>query len=334
MGDAKMVDNRQLIPEPAARGEAVVTNRKTTEEVAAGTRRRVFEHTMRHNGGYLSQACSAAEQLAFLYNEALNLGEPTLPPVPLPFSGVPSAGNPGYRTGAGYNGPFDARHDRLFIAPAHYALVAYATLVEVGRMDAEGLAMFNRDGSSVEMIGAEHSPGMEVHNGTLGIGLSTAAGLALGRRMRGETSGVCVFMSDGEVQEGQTWEAVQAAVHHRIDNLWALMDVNGQQCDGAMDDVMAAGDIAAKFRAFGAVCVEADAHDLDALRAARATPHDGRPLIILARSSPVQGMAALRVRLPRLHYVRFTSQAERAAMNVAIAAELGVEPVDLDAEGA
>lgn len=306
------------------------TNAKTTTEVAQGIRRRVFVHAMRNNGGYLSQACSAAEQLAFLYNEALALGAPTLPPVPRPFAGVPSADNPDYVTGAGYNGPAAPDLDRLFIAPAHYALVAYAALIETGRMDEAGLEMFNRDGSSVEMIGAEHSPGMEVHNGTLGIGLSTAAGLAYGRRRRGETGKVCVFMSDGEVQEGQTWEAVQAAAHHRIDNLWALMDVNDQQCDGAMSSVMEVGDIAAKFRDFGAVCVEVDAHDLAALREARETPHEGRPLVILARSSPTQGMAFLQRRFPRLHYVRFTSPGERAEMNAAIATELGIAPVDLD----
>lgn len=306
-------------------------NRKSTEEVALGIRRRVFEHCMRNNGGYLSQACSAAEQLAFLYNEALNLGDPTLPAVPRPFAGVPSAGNPDYVTGAGYNGPFAPHYDRLFIAPAHYALVAYATLIETGRMAPEGLDMFNRDGSSVEMIGAEHSPGMEVHNGTLGIGLSTGAGLAFGRGRRGEGGEVCVFMSDGEVQEGQTWEAVQAAAHHRIGNLWALMDVNDQQCDGAMDTVMEVRDIAAKFRAFGAVCVEIDAHDLDALRQAKAEPHEDRPLIILARSSPTHGMSFLRRRFPRLHYVRFKSADERAEMNVAIAEELGVAPVELEA---
>jgi transketolase len=310
----------------------MMQNAKTTAEVAAGIRQRVFVHAMRNNGGYLSQACSAAEQLAFLYNEALSLGAPTLPPVPPPFGGVPAADNPGYVTGAGYNGPATPDHDRLFIAPAHYALVAYATLVEVGRMDAAGLEMFNRDGSSVEMIGAEHSPGMEVHNGTLGIGLSTAAGLAWGRKRRGEAGQVCVFMSDGEVQEGQTWEAVQAAAHHRIDNLWALMDVNDQQCDGAMDSVMEVRDIAAKFRDFGAVCVEVDAHDLDALREARATPHPGAPLIVLARSSPTQGMSFLQRRFPRLHYVRFKSDDERAEMNAAIAAELGIDPVDLNAE--
>lgn len=305
-------------------------NSKTTEEVAAGIRRRVFEHAMHNNGGYLSQACSAAEQLAFLYNEALNLGAPTLPAVPKDFAGVPSASNPQYHTGAGYNGPFEPQFDRLFIAPAHYALVAYATLIEVGRMDAAGLEMFNKDGSSVEMIGAEHSPGMEVHNGTLGIGLSTGAGLAYGRKLRGEEGEVCVFMSDGEVQEGQTWEAVQAAAHHKIDNLWALMDVNNQQCDGAMDSVMEVGDIAAKFRDFGAVCVEIDAHDLDALRAAKATEHKDRPLIILANSSPTKGMSFLQRRFPRLHYVRFKSEIERDEMNIAIAKELGIDPVDLN----
>lgn len=304
-----------------------LTNARPTEDIAAGIRARVFEHVIRNNGGYLSQACSAAEQLAFLYNEALHLGLPTLPMVPPPFAGVPSPSNPGYVTGAGYNGPVAPDYDRLFIAPAHYALVAYATLIEMGRMAPEGLLQFNKDGSSVEMIGAEHSPGMEVHNGTLGIGLSTGAGLAWGRKRRGEAGQVCVFMSDGEVQEGQTWEAVQAAAHHGIDNLWALMDVNRQQCDGAMDSVMTVGDIATKLRDFGAVVAEVDAHDVAALRQARAEPHPGRPLIILAHSSPYRGMDHLKARMPRLHYVRFRSEAERAETNAAIAAELGIDPI-------
>jgi transketolase len=305
---------------------------KNTQEIALGIRRRVFEHCMRNNGGYLSQACSSAEQLAWLYNEQLHLGAPTLPMIPEPFGGVPSADNPDYHTGAGYNGPALPQFDRLFIAPAHYALVAYATLIEVGRMAPEGLAMFNRDGSSVEMIGAEHSPGMEVHNGTLGIGLSTGAGLAFGRRLRKDTGKVWVFMSDGEVQEGQTWEAVQAAAHHEIDTLCAIMDVNRQQCDGAMESVMGVGDLKAKFTAFGAVAVEVDAHDLGAIRQAATVPHEGRPLIILAQSSPYQGMQHLSKRFPRLHYVRFKSKAERDEMNQAIAAELGIQPVVFDSE--
>jgi len=302
-------------------------NARSTEEVAHGIRCRVFEHSIRNNGGYLSQACSAAEQLAWLYNEELNLGAPTLPMIPKPFAGVPSATNPDYHTGAGYNGPAEPQFDRLFIAPAHYALVAYATLIEVGRMAPEGLEMFNQDGSSVEMIGAEHSPGMEVHNGTLGIGFSTAAGLAWGRRRRGDTGRTWVYMSDGEVQEGQTWEAIAAASHHGIDSLHAIMDVNRQQCDGAMDSVMEVGDIAEKITAFGGVAVWVDGHDLDAMRAAVRTPHPGKPLIILANTNPFRGMPALEARFPRLHYVRFKSEKERADMNRDIAASLGVPPV-------
>lgn len=303
-------------------------NERTTEDVALGIRRRVFEHTIRNNGGYLSQACSSAEQLAWLYNEELKLGPPTLPMIPEPFGGVPSANNPDYHTGAGYNGPAAPEYDRLFIAPAHYALVAYATLIEVGRMAPEGLEMFNQDGSSVEMIGAEHSPGMEVHNGTLGIGLSTAAGLAWGRRRRGDTGRTWVFMSDGEVEEGQTWEAVQAANFHNIDSLYAIMDVNAQQCDGAMASVMDVRDIRAKFITFGAVCVEIDGHDVGAMREALKEPHEGQPLIILSHTSPTKGMSILDERFPRLHYVRFKAEEERARFNTSIAADLGVAPVD------
>ncbi|MEM7465231.1 MAG: transketolase, partial [Pseudomonadota bacterium] len=209
-----------------------------------------------------------------------------------------------------------------------YALVAYATLIEVGRLAPEGLEMFNKDGSSVEMIGAEHSPGMEVHNGTLGIGLSTGSGLAWGRKRRGESGNTWVFMSDGEVQEGQTWEAVQACAHHGIDNLKAIMDVNRQQCDGAMDSVMKVGDIAEKFRIFGAHCVEIDGHDISAMRDAAQEKHDGKPLIILANTSPYHTMNILQERFPRLHYVRFKSEDERARMNVSIAADLGIDPID------
>jgi transketolase len=305
-------------------------NEITTEDIAHGIRLRVFEHTIRNNGGYLSQACSAAEQMAWLYHEELRLGPSTLPLIPKPFAGVPSASNPAYHTGAGYNGAAAPEYDRLFIAPAHYALVAYATLIETGRMAPEGLEMFNKDGSSVEMIGAEHSPGMEVHNGTLGIGFSTAAGLAWGRARKGEPGRTWVFMSDGEVQEGQTWEAIQTAAHYRLDRLIAIMDVNRQQCDGAMDSVMEVGDLRTKIEAFGAACVEIDGHDLQAMRRAVRTPHPGKPLIILANTNPAQGMPPLMARFPRLHYVRFKSEAERAQMNTDIAAALGSTPVTLE----
>ncbi len=306
-----------------------LSNRQTTADIAAGIRRRVFLHTMRNNGGYLSQACSAAESLAFLYNEALTLGEPTLPRVPLPFAGVPSAGNPDAFTGAGYHGPFAPEFDRLIISPAHYALVIYSALIEVGRMDEHALDHFNRDGSSVEMIGAEHSPGMEVTTGSLAQGLSMASGIAWARKRRSEPGKVWVYMSDGEFQEGQTWECLAVMAYHGIDNIRVIVDVNRQQCDGAMSSVLDLGDLAARVEAFGVTCRSIDGHDLDAMRAAAQTAEAGKPLIILANTSPYQGMEFLKRRFPRLHYVRFKSAEERLEMQTAIAAELGIDTAEI-----
>ena len=119
-------------------------------------RRRVLEHTVRHNGGNLSQACSAAEILATLYGHLMRLDPSTAPPIPPPFTGTP--GSPAATaSGAAYNGPRAPHLDRFIMSPVHYALVLYAVLVETGRMAEAGLLQFNRDGSTVEMIGAEHS---------------------------------------------------------------------------------------------------------------------------------------------------------------------------------
>jgi transketolase len=306
-----------------------IANRQRTEDVAAGIRRRVFMHTMRNNGGYLSQACSAAESLAFLYNEALVLGEPTLPKTPLPFAGVPSSKNPDAFTGAGYHGAFAPEYDRFIVSPAHYALVIYSALIQVGRMDENALDHFNRDGGSVEMIGAEHSPGMEVTTGSLAQGLSMASGIAWARKRRGEPGKVWVYMSDGEFQEGQTWECLAAMSYHGIDNIRVVVDVNGQQCDGAMSSVLDLGDLPARIASFGAACRSIDGHDLQAFRAAANSSEARRPLVILANTSPYEGMPFLKKRFPRLHYVRFKSAEEREEMQTAIGAELRVDPAEI-----
>lgn len=290
--------------------------------VALGIRRRVFEHTLTHNGGYLSQACSSADLLATLYVKALHLGPSVAPPVPPPFAGPPSAANPDAFTGAGYHGAFTPEYDRFFVSPAHYALVIYAALVETGRMDPEGLAMFNRDGSSVEMIGAEHSPGMEVTTGSLAQGLSMASGVAMARRRRGDSGRVWVFISDGELQEGQTWEAFAVMAHYNLNNVAVIVDVNGQQCDGPIDRVLKLGDPAARLRAFGAHVVDLDGHDIDALAGAAALRPAEGPLVVLARTNASQGMDYLERRRPKLHYVRFQSEEERAALEAGIRPQL------------
>lgn len=292
------------------------------KQVALGIRRRVFEHTMHHKGGYLSQACSSADFLATLYVKILKLGDSVAPPIPLPFAGAPSANNPHSFTGAGYHGTKHPDLDRFFVSPAHYALVIYAALVETGRMSSEGLALFNQDGSSVEMIGAEHSPGMEVTTGSLAQGLSMAAGVALARKLRHELGRVWVFLSDGELQEGQTWEALQVISHYNLNNLAIIIDMNQQQCDGAMSSVLQLGNAADKLRAFGAHVCEIDGHDIDALyQASEIRPQQG-VLVILAQTNPYQGMDFLAKRAPKLHYVRFQSQQEAQELEQAIRVQL------------
>lgn len=103
----------------------------------------------------------------------------------------------------------------------------------------------------VEMIGAEHSPGMEVTSGSLGLGLSQAVGVALARKLKQETGRVWVFMSDGELQEGQTWEAFEVMAHYELHNMAIVVDANGQQCDGTMESVLNITPMVEKLRAFG-----------------------------------------------------------------------------------
>lgn len=282
------------------------------QRVAQGIRRRVLALTIDRNGGYLSQACSSAEILATLYTRVLELGASQAPSVPPPFQGVPGKEQPHRAiTGAAYHGPKTATFDRFLVSPAHYAVAIYAALIEVGRMAPEGLAQFNTDGSTVEMIGAEHSPGMELTTGSFGQALSQAGGIALARRLRGETGRVWVFMSDGELQEGQSWEAVQALAFHQLGNIGVYVDVNGQQVDGRTKDVMALEPLDARLQAFGADVVRVDGHDVDALAASAERPVDQRPLFVLADTNPSQGLAPLEARKPTLHFVRFSGEAER-----------------------
>ncbi len=288
---------------------------KWQEEIVGAAdriRKRVLEHTVENNGGYLSQACSSAEILAALYLKIMNLGTSTAPMIPPPFSGVPSASNSRYLRGGRYNGTSDTVHDRFYLSPAHYALVLYAALIEAGRMAPEGLEQFNKDGSTVEMIGAEHSPGFDMMGGSLAQTLSQAGGIALVRKRRKDRGTVWVFMSDGEFQEGQTWEAVQTLHHYEIDNLAVYIDINGQQCDGKTCDVMCIDPLEERLKAFGAHTVSVDAHNPEELYEASRIPHMGKPLFVLCYSDPCRGIELLQKRKPKLHYVRFLNESERA----------------------
>ncbi len=301
--------------------------------VAAGIRRRVLDHTIRNSGGYLSQACSSAEILATLYVKVMNLGKIESPLAPKPFPGVPGPRNPNYFTGASFNGP-GKDYDRFFLSPAQYALALYATLIETGRMAEEGLLQFNKDGSSVEMIGAEHSPGMETMTGSLGQGISQAAGIAMARKRKGEKGRVFIFMSDGEFQIGQTWEALQAMSFHMLDNVIIYVDVNGFQCDGKMCNVMDIEPLDKRLESFGARVFRINGHDIKRLAEVGALNPDGRPIVILCDTDAARGLDVLKTRAPKMHYVRFTGKEEKGRYIAAYEELSGKEMTDLKSANA
>ena len=284
--------------------------------IADGIRRRALAHTVTH-GGYLSQACSSAEIFGLLYGHEMNLGQSLGPPVPPPYRGWLE--EKGERVaGMVYNGGRSSDTDRFFLSPTHYALVVYAALIEAGRMDDGALDRFNTDGSRVEMIGGERSPGIEVNGGSFGQAISQAAGVAWARKKQGDSGRVWVFLGDGELQEGQSWEAVLSMAFLRLDNVTVLVDVNGQQCDGRTDDILGMEPLVEKFTAFGWCAVKVNGHDIEAMSRACASPHPDRPLAVLAYTRPWQGIPLLKERYPHLHYVRFRSEEERARLAQAL----------------
>ncbi len=288
-------------------------------KMASGIRRRVLEHTLRNDGGYLSQACSSAEIFAVLYQKLLNLGNVSEPLHPRPFPGTPSSVNAEYFIGNEFNGPIIPEFDRFILSPTHYSLVLYTALIESGRMADDGLLSFNKDGSSVEMIGAEHSPGMEVMTGSLGQGLSQAVGMALGRKLKGESGRIIVFMSDGEFQIGMTWEAIQFMSYYKLDNMLIYIDCNRQQCDGLVENVMNIEPLANRIKAFGGQVKVVDGHDIPALAKAGTGKQYNKPRFVIAYTDPCRGVEQLRKNSPKLHYLRFTSADEKNGYHAKLA---------------
>lgn len=281
------------------------------EKIAEGIRLRVFDHVLRNGEGYLSQALSSAEIFAMLYGRALDLNPVDGSTMPDVFRGVPSREFRDYATGARFNGAPAPDKDRFIFSPAHYALVLYAALIEVGRLDENALLSFNQDGSTVEMIGAEHSPGVATTTGSLAQAISQAAGIAMARRMKGETGKTWVMMSDGEFEEGQVWEAFAFAAYHKLDTLRVIVDANGQQCDGAMTSVGNIEPLGARAEAFGWEAREVDGHDVRALDAAMSGASD-KPVLVIARTNPTNGLPLYQERAPLLHTLRFTSPEDKA----------------------
>ena len=157
--------------------------------------------------------------------------------------------------------------DRVLLSMGHYAIALYAALAEAGIIPVEELETYGSDDSRLPMSGmSTYTPGMEISGGSLGHGLGVAVGMALGLRFQGNPARVINMMSDGELDEGSTWEAAMAASHHGLGNLLCVVDMNGLQADGPTAGVLRTEPIVDKWQAFGWRTVRVDGNDINALR--------------------------------------------------------------------
>jgi len=210
------------------------------------------------------------------------------------------------------NPEWDGR-DRFLLSPAHYGVALFAALAERGALPVQELAQYGVDGSPLEIIASERLPGVEATLGSLGMGLSVGVGMALSLRRRGSASRVYVLIGDGELQEGETWEAVMSGASFGLGNLCAVVDVNDMQVDGATTSVLNMGDLAAKWRAFGWHTIGLDGHDLGALLTAFAEARKQvGPTVLLATTAPGRGVKALEGR--KAHFAKIPPDIAAQAM--------------------
>ena len=197
--------------------------------------------------------------------------------------------------------------DRFYLSIGHYAIALYAALMETGVLPEDEYATYGMDDSRMPMSGmASYTPGMEITGGSLGHGLGIAIGAALGLKRKSNLAFVYNLMSDGELGEGSTWEAVMSGVQWQLDNLICLVDFNNQQADGPTRDALAVGAEAPKWEAFGWFAQEVDGNDLAALVAAfdAAREHaEPRPRVIICNTLMCKGVDFLEAREMN-HFVR------------------------------
>ncbi len=242
--------------------------------------------------GYIGQALGVADVLAVTHFHALSY----------------RAQEPGWEG-----------RDRFYLSIGHYAIALYAALIEAGVLPEDEIATYGMDDSRLPMSGmAAYTPGMEITGGSLGHGLGIAVGAALGLKRKANPAFVYNMLSDGELGEGATWEAVMSAAQWQLDNLIAVVDFNNQQADGPTLDALATGDEAPKWRAFGWHAQEVDGNDLGALvaafDAARALP-DPCPRVILCKTKMCKGIPFLEER-EITHFIRVEADEWALALEI------------------
>lgn len=209
--------------------------------------------------------------------------------------------------------------DRFLLSIGHYAIGLYAALIEAGIIPEDELGTYGSDDSRLPMSGmAAYTPGMEITGGSLGHGLGIAVGMALGLKRKASAAFVYNLFSDGELDEGSTWEAAMSAASFGLDNLIGIVDVNGMQADGPSRGVLNFEPLAPKFEAFGWFVQRVDGNDIDALvkafDAARSHP-ERCPRIIICDTKMAKGVPFLEAR-ERNHFLRVEADEWREALAV------------------
>lgn len=184
--------------------------------------------------------------------------------------------------------------DRFFLSKGHISPALYAVLADCGYFDKVELKTLRKYGSILQGHPCmQKTPGIEVSSGSLGQGLSIATGVALGARMNGENYRVYTMMGDGEIQEGQIWEAAMSAGHYKLDNLCGIVDLNGLQIDGTVEEVLNINPVKDKWLAFNWNVIEIDGHDVVQIENAfkQACKYRGQPTVILAKTVKGKGVS-------------------------------------------
>lgn len=252
--------------------------------LAARIRRNATEMVSIQGFGYLGQALSTADALSVLF-------------------------------GSGFIRP---GWDRFVLSPGHYVTAFYGVAVEMGIIAREHCADYGSDGAVLETISTERTPGLDITCGSLGQGISGGIGLALAAKLDAEDRQVFVLSSDGEMEEGQTWEAAMFASHHKVDNLTVLIDANDSQVDGPVSGVTTIEPIPDKWKAFGWHVSHVDGHNLEELYAAFKDKALGKPHVIIARTHVTGNIKAIPDTADG-HFVKLNPE-----MTKAIIEELGV----------
>lgn len=232
--------------------------------------------------GYIGQALGISDLLAALYTDQAHL-DPKQP-------------------------EWEER-DRVLVSMGHYALAIYAALVEIGMIPEDELDTYATDDSRLPMSAmATYTPGVEISGGSLGHGLVIANGIAMGLKRKGNTKNVVYnVLSDGEVDEGSTWEAAAVASHHKLDNLIAIVDFNNQQADGKSQEILSTEPIEKRFESFGWLARRCDGNDVAAvlrnLEELRYVETEEKPRVLVVETKLAKGVDFLENR-EKLHFMR------------------------------